>query len=69
MVATPEDLPLLKVPEAARMLRISPRTLWAITAAGDLPAVQIAKRIVRYRSSDLVAYAGRALRSAKIDNK
>ena len=34
--------------DAARMLSISPRALWSLTKNGELPAVRIGKRSVRY---------------------
>jgi excisionase family DNA binding protein len=45
--------PLLSVPEAAKLLTISERKLWDITAPrGPLPVVRIG-RAVRYRLTDL----------------
>ncbi len=44
--------------EAARWLALSPRTLWSLTASGELPAVRI-RRSVRYRPADLEAFAER----------
>ena len=44
---------LVTVREAARMLAISPRALWGITAPrGELPAVRLG-RSVRYDLADL----------------
>jgi excisionase family DNA binding protein len=51
--------PLLLTPaEAARMLAVSPRTLWGLTAAGEVPAVRIG-RAVRYAVADLREYVER----------
>jgi excisionase family DNA binding protein len=45
---TPTAPPLLvDAREAARLLAISPRTLWSLTKAGDVPVVRIG-RLVRY---------------------
>jgi excisionase family DNA binding protein len=44
--------------EAARALRISPRTLWGLTDRGEVPCVRIG-RAVRYDPRDLVAYVER----------
>jgi hypothetical protein len=42
--------------EAARILGVSPRTVWGLNAAGKLPCVWLAKRVKRYRLSDLQRY-------------
>ena len=44
--------------EAARLLGVCPRTIWALTARRDLPAVRIG-RAVRYDVDDLRAFAER----------
>lgn len=49
---------LLTVRETADHLRISTRTLYSLTAYGDLPAVRIG-RSVRYRPQDVAAYCER----------
>ena len=41
--------------EAARALAISARTLWSLTAAGEIPCLKIG-RLVRYDPADLVAW-------------
>jgi excisionase family DNA binding protein len=43
---------LLTPPQAAEALAISPRKLWAMTAAGEIPHVKIG-RCVRYPVDDL----------------
>jgi len=50
-------LPLLLVDarEAARLLSVSPRTLWAMTHQGDLPCVRIG-RLVRYDVAGLTRW-------------
>lgn len=48
---------LLTEQEAAQALGISPRALWQLRADGDVPFVSIG-RSVRYRPSDLEAWAG-----------
>ena len=47
---------LLTAAEAARALAISPRTLWALTQRGEIPALKIGRRAVRYNRRDLLAY-------------
>lgn len=47
---------LLTSREAAAALSISPRTLWSLTAAGEIPVVRI-NRLVRYSPADLEAFA------------
>jgi len=46
---------LLTAPEAARALAVSPRTLWTLTQTGEIPAVRIGPRSVRYAVADLEA--------------
>lgn len=48
--------PLLLTPdEAAVALRISTKTLWTLTQAGEIPAIKVgpAKKLVRYDPEDL----------------
>jgi excisionase family DNA binding protein len=40
------DRDVLTVPEAAKKLRVSPRTYYAAAARGEVPAVRIGRRIV-----------------------
>ena len=47
-----ETARLLRPREAARILAISPRKLWSLTASGELTAVRIG-RAVRYDPADL----------------
>ena len=51
---SPETL-LLKPVDAARILAISPRTLWGLTDRGEIPCVRIG-RSVRYDRHDLAAW-------------
>jgi len=51
----PQNAGLLNTQEAARYLDISPRTLWAITDDGDLPAIWC-RNAKRYALKDLDAY-------------
>jgi excisionase family DNA binding protein len=46
---------LLRPREAAQALSISERSLWALTNAGDIPAVRI-NRSVRYDPQDLLRW-------------
>ena len=54
---TPAKLAPLLVDEreAARLLGVSPRTVWALAASGELSVVRI-KRAKRYDMADLRAY-------------
>lgn len=47
---------LMTAKDAAKSLAISPRTLWSLTASGDIQAIRIG-RSVRYRPSDLEQFA------------
>jgi excisionase family DNA binding protein len=49
---------LVDTREAARRLGISARTLWSLTATGELSAVRIG-RAVRYRPETLRQFAAR----------
>ena len=52
-----DDERLLLTPaQAAQALAISPRTLWSLTAGGQIPCVRISSRLVRYRCSTLDAW-------------
>ena len=46
---------LLKPPEAAKTLAISPRKLWELTDSGEIPCIRIG-RAVRYSLEDLRAW-------------
>jgi len=49
----PKNPPLLLTPQqAAELLAISPRKLWALTASGEIPHIRIG-RSVRYSVDDL----------------
>jgi excisionase family DNA binding protein len=49
---------LVDAAEAARLLCVSPRTVWSLTQRGELPACRIG-RLVRYDPRDLAAYVER----------
>jgi excisionase family DNA binding protein len=57
MIANP-NMVLLNAAEAAKVLAISPRTLWSLTDTGELPCVRIG-RAVRYDPADLRALIDR----------
>ena len=49
MPSVPLTEPLLvKPPEAARLLGLSPRTLWSLTKMGKIPHIRLGERSVRY---------------------
>ena len=56
-----ESLPslLLTCREAAQSLRVSTRTLWTLTKRGDVRAVRIGQRGIRYAPADLQAWIDR----------
>lgn len=47
------DTPLLTRDEAAKYLRISVRTLWALTRRGKIPVVTLSERRIAYIREDL----------------
>lgn len=49
---------LLNANEAAKMLRVSPRTIWALTQDGSLACVRIGRRVL-YDPADLRAFVDR----------
>jgi excisionase family DNA binding protein len=57
MKSSPAPSPILvDCREAARLLSISPRTLWHLTNDGEIPSLKIGKKCVRYRLIDLDAW-------------
>jgi excisionase family DNA binding protein len=59
----PESLRLVDTREAARLLSVSPRTLWNLRARGELRCVRLGARKLRYRLSDI----RRLIRAASAD--
>jgi excisionase family DNA binding protein len=59
-MSTATTLPplLVDIHQASEMLGVSTRTVWALTSAGELPAVRIG-RAVRYRVADLEEFCAR----------
>ena len=52
----PDSAPrLVNSREAARLLAVSPRTLWAMQKSGELPVVRI-RRSIRFGVKDLEAW-------------
>lgn len=64
MTAVTDFSPVLLKPEdAAKALAISPRALWRLTAAREIPHVRIG-RSVRYDAADLAEYVqGRKIKA------
>jgi excisionase family DNA binding protein len=56
---------LLTARQAARLLNISERTLYARTADGSIAVVRIGNRGIRYDPADLRAWIARAKNSEK----
>ena len=52
MTSVASTLLLLKPPQAAEALGISPRKLWSLTACGSIPHIRVG-RCVRYAPGDL----------------
>lgn len=50
---------LLTTAEAARVLRVSVRYVSTLVRQGDLPAIRLGKRAVRFQASDVKAYIER----------
>lgn len=62
----PAPLLLLDPIRAAQALSISPRTLWGLTRSGDIPAIRVGKRLVRYDPRDLTAYIDARRKAAPV---
>lgn len=45
-----------RLPAAARAIGVSARTLQALTARGEIPAVRVGRRCTLYRVADLQAW-------------
>lgn len=54
---------LIDTTQASQLLSLSPRTVWTLTARGDLPSVRIG-RAVRYRIADVEQFVERQRRTA-----
>lgn len=53
---------LLTVPEAARVIRMSPRRAYELAASGELPGVRrMGKRTFRVSRAELEAFVGASL--------
>lgn len=55
----PGVVTLLNERQAARVLGVSPRTLWGLAARGEVPFVRVGKTAKRYDPNDLRAYCER----------
>lgn len=50
------DEKLLTVPEAAARLNVAPWRVYELAAQGDLPAVRLGKRTLRFSPAQLAAF-------------
>lgn len=64
LTTTPPAPLLLTGREAARMLSVSERTLWALSHSGRIAHIAIGRRGVRYSLADLEAWIAAARRPA-----
>ncbi len=48
-----DEMDYYTVAEAARLLRVSPPTIWRWIESGSLPALRVGKRAIRIRRKDL----------------
>ena len=62
-----DDRLLLTPREASLALAVSERTLWSLTAAGEIPRLKIG-RLVRYSVRDLERWIERGRQNAKREN-
>lgn len=67
---TNDNTPVLLVdePTAAKMLCISPRKLWGLAEAGDIPSLKIG-RLKRYHVSDLLVWIERQKKGGVTDEQ
>jgi excisionase family DNA binding protein len=54
----PEPL-LFNAREAARLISVSPRTLWTLANSGQLPQIKVGRRGVRFALADLKKFIDR----------
>lgn len=47
---------LLKAEDVAKMLNISPRTVYAMARAGKIPYVRLGRKILRFDKDDLLKW-------------
>lgn len=47
---------LLTMPQAAKFLNVSPRTIWELKKAGKLKYIPVGKRLIRFDPQDLLAF-------------
>lgn len=48
------DVAVVTVREVAELLGVNPRTIWRLSARGEIPApIRLGDRVVRWRLSDL----------------
>lgn len=62
----PTETILVNSTEAARLLAISPRTLWTLTQSGEIPSLKIGKS-VRYHRDILNQWAKKRLTGTEAD--
>ena len=64
----PEESRLLKMPEVARILAISPATAYRMVQAGELPAVRYKSGSVRIWSHDLLLFLEACRKNSMAEN-
>lgn len=70
MPRTAAERDYLTVPEAAKVLDVSPATVWRWIAAGNLPAFRVGVRAIRIKKQDLDTVIAPALtRKVSIDKE
>ena len=58
VVQSLEASDVLSIEDAAKILRVSPVTVWRLVKSGRLPAVRVGKKAVRIRKPDLALVVG-----------
>ena len=57
-----EDDEILTIEDAAKLLRVSPATVWRLVRSGALPAVRVGRKAVRIRRAELASIIAPAAR-------
>ena len=61
--------PLLSADEVAAYFSVSPTTIYRLAAQGELPAIEIAPRVLRFKVQDVREFLERRTRHARASGR